>query len=75
MNNPKIIKSIYTNEHQELLLEGCLARPHKDGVGDVGPYDCGICYACQTMDGDCVNIQKKDTYLKWYMKHSKGGFF
>ena len=41
-------------------------HPHEDGVGDVGDTDCGVCYACTTMDGPCVDEQPTGTYLDWH---------
>ena len=41
-------------------------HPCEDGVGDVGDTDCGVCYACTTMDGECVDEQPAGTFLNWW---------
>lgn len=46
-------------------------HPHSHGVGDVSATSCGVCYACQTMDGECVDEQPVGTYLDWHSSQVK----
>jgi hypothetical protein len=47
-------------------------RPSTEhGVGNVGDTDCGVCYACTTMDGECVDEQPAGTYLDWWRGQEK----